>query len=87
MRYSHSKVVIPFFFRLAMIIDGSRMKSRINQKGFRVRPIERLTNTITIGDGTGFPHVRRNGDFRNAFTVRRSLEHAGPSCRDLDIVG
>ena len=69
-----------------MIIDGSRMKSRINQKGFRLHPIERLTNTIAIRDGTGFPHVRRNRDFRNAFTVCRSLEHAGQSCRDLDIV-
>jgi len=33
MRCSHSKVVISFFFRLAIIVDGSRMKSRMNQKG------------------------------------------------------
>lgn len=33
MKCSHSKVMILLSFRVVIIVDGSRMKSRMNQKG------------------------------------------------------
>jgi len=47
----------------------------------------KLTNTIAIWNDTSLPHARRNGDFNDAFTVRRNLEHGGPSYSDLDMAG